>query len=527
MWFFSILFFIATCLLIISVVLCRRAWGRIPILIILVLIPTLMWYLYSPVHRGSPSILKSIDRTSIRQNEIRNWADTVCCRPAHIFQPLHRQECQRIVQSATKIRVVGGGHSWSPLICSTDTVLSLEKMCGKPQWENDSSVTFDAGCSIQYAQQILLKHDKQLHGFGAIQHQTLAGGFMTALHGSQFQNFASNVIGLQAILANGTIVHIQEQINEWRGSMGLLGIVLKMRIKVYPSKSVLVTESSVTLEQAIEAMDDPTLEALDVKTIWGATKDVYHLRTFSHVVNEPITLQHNMQLEAFLHDNIFMPALIMGSRLIRHIPVAALYYPTFYQHRESIMDAWYTYPEFGFKNAAYSIPLPLCLETIRKIRTIAQPYLVTVEFRKLLEAPGLLTWVTGPSCIVDVSFVDAQIFQFDDKMQQFHKDIEIVIEQVGGAAHWGKFYASAYSKLNITGLEQFKTIRQEYDPKGKFLNPMTSEIMLGRQSEQRYQPSAIETRAGTWRIATLIVFISILFISCWPISNTRKKRLFK
>lgn len=516
MWGFSVLVFIVLSLISSSVLLCRKLWRRIPFVMVLLLLPTLLWYLYSPVHRGAPSIMKSIDRSSIHQDVVRNWADTVKCSPDIVAKPRDIPTLLNLVQSATFVRVVGGGHSWSPLVCSEDTVISFEHWCGTPQWHADDTVTFDAGCPIETAQQHLLERQRQLHGYGAIQHQTLAGGFMTALHGAQFQNFASNVVELEAMLANGTLVTVRQHMDEWRGSMGLLGIVLSMRLRTFPSKSVLVTERSVTLEEAMDSLFDNSLEAMDIKTIWGVTEDVYNLRTFSEVKNESITLVHDMKMEAFIHDNLLMPVLLLGSRLVRHLPIAQLSYPTLYRHRESIMDAWYTYPEFGFKNAAYSVPLALCADTIRKIRHVAQPYLVTMGVRKLLYAPGLLTWVTQPSCIVDLSFVDAQLGNFDSKMRQFHRRVELIVESVNGAAHWGKFYASNYSKLNIPGLVKFRNRRQEYDPTGKFLNPLTAEIMLGQPMIPRYTKSAIEMRANTWRGVVVVALSTIVLLTVWP-----------
>lgn len=522
MWGFSVLLFVVINIVGSSVIMCRQLWSRIPWVMVLLLLPTLVWYLYSPVHRGTPSIMKSIDRSSIQHGMVRNWADTVKCNPKTVAKPRDIHTLTNLVTRATSIRVVGGGHSWSPLVCSDDTVISFQHWCGTPQWHDDDTVTIDAGCPIQTAQQHLLRRQRQLHGYGAIQHQTLAGGFMTALHGSQFENFAANVVELEAMLANGTRVLVRENMDEWRGSMGLLGILLTMRLRTFPSKSVLVTERSVTLEEAMDSLFDNSLEAMDIKTIWGATDDVYHLRTFSEVRNESITLTHDMKMEAFIHDNLLMPALLLGSRLIRHVPVAQLYYPTLYQHRESIMDAWYTYPEFGFKNAAYSIPIELCADTLRNIRQVAQPYLVTMEVRKLLHAPGLLTWVTQPSCIVDLSFVDAQLDNFDSNMRQFHRQVELIVESVNGAAHWGKFYASNYSKLNIPGLAQFRTRRREYDPTGKFLNPFTSEIILGEPMAQRYTDSAIEVRANTWRGLVVTVLAGTVLLSVWPRHTSRK-----
>lgn len=523
MLFFAILVYLLWCLLFSSVLLCSQRYSRIPCVMFAVLLPTLTWFVYSPVHRGRISLMKSEDRTSIDSGRIRNWADTVLCSPENILYPTSASELSDIVSAAKHVRVVAGGHSWSPLICSNDTVISLDKWCNTPTFHEDSTVTFDAGCSIQKAHTWLLEKERQLHGYGAIQHQTLAGGFMTALHGSQFSNFASHVEELEAVLANGTLLTVKDDIDVWRGSMGLLGIVTKMKFKTYPSKSVLVIEQSATLRETLDIMNNDSLVGADAKTIWGATRDVYHVRTFSEPKQEKITLRHDLTFEAYLHDNVFMPSLILGSSVLRHLPIAQWYYPDYVSYRKSIMDAWYTYPEFGFKNAAYSIPYEKCYEAISKIRQLAKPYLVTVELRRLVHAPGMLTWVTSPSCIFDVSFVDAQKgTRFDDMMFAFHIKVEKVIQEYNGAAHWGKYYASDYSNLNIPGLESFKIVRESYDPHGKFLNAFTSEIMLNRPMKNRYPPSAIQSRSLAWRFTFYFAVVLIFLLWVWPKQNQKK-----
>ena len=523
MFHFTVLIYLVFCLIFSLALLCQHRYWRIPYVMLALLLPTVTWYVYSPVHRGHISLMKSVDRASMQDGEIRNWADTVLCRPESLLKPRSLSELTDIVSAANSIRVVAGGHSWSPLVCSDDTVISLEHMCHTPIFHNDSTVTFDAGCTIQNAHKYLLKRRRQLHGYGAIQHQTLAGGFMTALHGSQFANFASHVTALEAILANGTIIHVSENINAWRGSMGLLGIVTKMTFQTYPSKSVRVIEKSATLKETLTAMNNDSLIAADAKTIWGTTEDVYHLRTFSEPIEEQITLSHDKTFEAYLHDNIFMPSLLLGSRLLRYLPIAQWYYPKYTSYRKSIMDAWYTYPEFGFKNAAYSIPYEHCFEAINEIRTIAKPYLVTVELRRLVHAPGLMTWSPTPSCIFDISFVDAQMSTtFDKTMEMFHLQIEDIIHDYGGAAHWGKFYASDFTKMNISGIEVFKTLRAQYDPNGKFLNEMTSEIMLQQKMKQRYPPSAIQKRGLSWRFTFYTAIVIIFLLWVWPSKRYRK-----
>ena len=523
MFYFTILIYLFICVLCSLVLLCQHRYSRIPFVMLAVLFPTVTWYVYSPVHRGHISLMKSVDRASMHDGEIRNWADTVLCRPQHLLKPTSLTKLSNIVSSAKSIRVVAGGHSWSPLVCSDDTVISLENMCHTPIFHNDSTVTFDAGCTIQETHKWLLKRRRQLHGYGAIQHQTLAGGFMTALHGSQFDNFASHVTKLEAVLANGTVVRVNDSMDAWRGSMGLLGIVTKMTFQTYPSKSVRVIEKSATLRETLLAMNNDSLIAADAKTIWGRTEDVYHLRTFTEPIEKQISLSHDKTFEAYLHDNVFMPSLLLASRLLHRLPIAQWYYPEYASYRQSIMDAWYTYPEFGFKNAAYSIPYDHCFDAITEIRNIARPYLVTVELRRLVHAPGLLTWVSTPSCIFDVSFVDAQLSKtFDKTMKHFHLQIEDIIHEYGGAAHWGKFYASNFSKMNIPGLESFKTLRTQYDPNGKFLNDMTAEIMLQQTMKERYPPSAIQTRGLAWRFTFYAAIAFIFMLWVWPYQRYRK-----
>jgi len=509
---FVILFYFISCLLLSSVLLCKRQYWRIPIVMVLVLLLTLIWYLWSPVHFGPISVLKSHDRPVILTDEIRNWGDTVTCIPRQIYSPRNIPEVQDIVLAASKVRVIGGGHSWTPLICSNDVVLTLN--CGRPII-NATTAIFDAGCSIEEAQEYLLVHNKQLHGYGSIQVQTLAGAFMTALHGVQNQSFASDVIEIEAVLANGTLRRTRD-IDMWQGSMGMLGVVVRMTFKVYPTKSVKVVERSASLNEVLSAMGDSTLLGMDAKTIWSNTKDVYNLRTFSDPVEEEISLTHPITFDSFLHDNIMLPVLLTMSRVVYYLPMAEWYYPQYVVKREFVTNAWYRYPEFGFKSAAYAIPLTACSTALQEIRRVASGHLVTVELRYLEKAPGYLSWVQTPSCILDTSFIDASLNNFDQQVVKYHQGVEKIVAYYGGNPHWGKYYASPYSMINVTGMVDFKHYRKLVDPTKKFVNSFTETVLSGGRGE--YYPSAIQERGQLYRVVHLFVIVFVLLMYVWPSS---------
>jgi len=518
MFVFVIALYAISCLLLSSVLLCKRQYWRVPIVSALVLLLTLIWYLWSPVHFGPVSVLKSHDRPVIVQDEIRNWGDTVSCSPRHIYRPSTITEIQDIVAKSSKVRVVGGGHSWTPLICSNDVVMTLS--CGRPVINSETAI-FDAGCSIEEAQKYLMVHNKQLHGYGSIQVQTLAGAFMTALHGVQNKSFASDVLEIAAVLANGTLIETRN-IDMWQGSMGMLGVVVRMTFNVYPSKSVKVVERSASLSEVLSTMGTGGLLGMDAKTIWGNTKDVYNLRTFSEPLEQKISLSHPITFDSFLHDNIMLPLLLTLSRVVYMLPVAEWYYPKYVVKREFVTNAWYRYPEFGFKSAAYAIPLEHCSAALQEIRQVAAGHLVTVELRYLEKAPGCLSWAQTPSCVLDTSFIDASLYNFDKQVVSYHEGVEKIVALYGGNPHWGKYYASPYSMLNISCLSSFKEFRAAMDPTDKFVNPFTASWLAGGRGA--YYPSAIQKRGQLCRVVHLLVIVFVLLLYIWPTSSRRRAR---
>jgi len=516
MFGFVVLLYLTVCLLLSLVLLCRRRYSSIPVVMVVVLALTLMWYLWSPIHFGPISILKSTDRPTINGQELRNWGDTVSCTPTTLLTPQDITEISVAVATAKKLRVVGGGHSWTPLVCSEDTVLTLP--CGVPVIRANNA-TFDAGCSIAAAQQYLMQEEKQLYGYGSIQVQTLAGAFMTALHGVQARSFAADVLEIQAVLANGTVLTTND-IYMWQGSMGMLGVVVRMTFNIYSSKNVQIEERAATIEEVLAAMDNNKFFGMDAKTIWGNTEDVYNLRTFSDPIDKKISLSHPITVESFLHDNIMLPVLLTLSRVVYLLPLASWYYPTYHSKRDDITNAWYRYPEFGFKSAAYSIPLEKCEAAIQEIRQVAKGQLVTVELRFLKDAPGCLSWVQTQSCILDTSFIDASVSNFDRRVQDYHERVEQIVESNNGNPHWGKYYASPYSMLNLPCMDEFKSLRKSLDPSDKFVNAFTEAILTGTSGH--YFPSAIQERAYVYRWLQLFAVLVVLFLYVWP-SNSQKR----
>src|SRR5688500_11974931 len=62
-----------------------------------------------------------------RNGKWRDWSRSFSCRPANYFEPTSEADICRIVASASKVRVVGSGHSFNEAVLTDHTLISLDK----------------------------------------------------------------------------------------------------------------------------------------------------------------------------------------------------------------------------------------------------------------------------------------------------------------------------------------------------------------------------------------------------------------
>src|SRR5690554_925167 len=85
-----------------------------------------------------------------RMQPWRNWSGAQTCLPAHQITPKSLDELVSIIaQSTGTIRPVGAGHSFSPLVPTDDTLLSLGYFGGMLSHDSEThQAEFGAGTSM-------------------------------------------------------------------------------------------------------------------------------------------------------------------------------------------------------------------------------------------------------------------------------------------------------------------------------------------------------------------------------------------
>jgi len=433
------------------------------------------------------------------------------CKPKQILYPSTNADVVNIVLNSSKIRIVGGGASFSPLVCTEDVLISLKNM-KRVLTQTNTSITYEAGASLEEVLSHLLKTNKIIHGFGSIQVQSLAGAFSTSHHGLTFNSFAEEVTGLTAVLANGSVINVTD-LFFWRSHLGMLGIITSMTINIYPNTHVDISEKKISLDAALTSL--LTADAGIIETNYGQRDSAMlrHIVYSSGTKKEkyPVATNHFI---AAVWDSFVLPTMVL-------LPAfATLPLLEFFHDMERtgipIVEAWSHNPEYGMMYSAYAIPYENCTKFINSI-TPKYHIITTLLVRYVhgQENTTCLSFATKKSCVVDVYDMLSQTHLVD-----FHKKLEQNVSYYGGTSHWGKWYVgdTKYQVKNIPCYERFKTERARLDPDGKFLNEYTREIIDLNYSgyDKRYNKNSHNAdpyRVLLWGILLVFVSIPVMFVT--------------
>lgn len=472
-----------------------------------------MWYLYSPIYAGLPTIIKSRDRPFVENGVVRNWGDTVKCKPK-----IYRAEKESDIFDAMNqkhLRVLGSTHSWSGLICSEYAILTLE-YCNMTLRNNILEAT--AGCKISDIQIFLGERGRMLHGFGSIMGQTLAGASLTSLHGAQFDMFSTHILKMHAILANKTKIVVEgDMLRYWISSMGMLGIITDIHVQTFEHSSILREAKYFDFDTAMTFLHNDSIDGLAITGV--LEQDTFYVETFSDIKPSNFTgLKNHSLWTAFAYDNIAQPLFLLFGQSLQVFNFMNLLH-TEHSERIETNHAWSHMVGFtSGSGSEYSVPLHKCKDTLQKIRALDM--FSHVYIRKLRASQDILTFAHVDSCCIEPYLFYTYNYKHDHKI--FMEHVEKIVIEAGGKTHWGKIFHLSYGQLVP---DEFKEYRKEIDPNGFFMNNFTTTLING--GTFNYKPVVAGFRSVVWLFAFwTAACVTLLGICLQNFPQTKAIRLF-
>jgi FAD-linked oxidoreductase len=435
-------------------------------------------------------LIKSIGKKGTKWS---NWAGNVECVAEHIFYPRTEAEIVEIIQLATKdkkrIRVVGEGHSFSPLIATDHFIISLKYMTGIIHIDKKNLLaTAWAGTSINKANAELFKSGVAMINLGDIDVQSLGGATATGTHGTgtTFGNVSTEIVAFTIITAKGEILNCSKDENTelflaGRISLGALGIITKMTFNIAEAYKLEYTSSSDDFYQTLDALEEynnknrnfefyyfPYSDKLQIKESNITDKPVKHNKFLAHI-NDVFLENTVMKLVSKIGITFPSTAKTLSRWIAKAVPKGTTIN---YSH-----EIYATVRTVYFKEMEYNIPIEDFKACIQEFKDLLEKNEYFVFFPvECRFAKGDDIWLS-PAYGRDSAYIAIHVFK-EQEHDPYFKEMEALFMRYNGRPHWGKMHTRKAETLSKTyeKWDDFLALRAKLDPDKLFLNPHLEDV---------------------------------------------------
>jgi len=416
----------------------------------------------------------------------KNWSGNQQCFPGNRFAPASIAELQTIVrESKGHIRAVGAGHSFSRLVPTDDNLISIRRLAGlRSVNKSQNTANIYAGTILKEIGPLLAEQNQALINMPDIDQQTLSGAICTATHGTgrTLGSMSSYIQDIEMVTANGDLEFCSATVNPdlfnaAKVSLGALGIITSATLQNTSPFKLKREGSWLSFEEGTQqahqlAKDNRNFEFYYFPFTGMILTD--RLNETDDAIQEHGEIDGNSGIldlktaRDYLSWSKKLRELIVGSYMKTVQATSTV------DHSYSI---YATERNVRFNEMEYHLPAENAMAALTEIRQTIETKFDEVFFPiecRFIKAED--SWLSPFYQRDTVSLAVHRYFEED--YEPYFKAIEPIFQKYEGRPHWGKLntfsaqqIAKAYPRFN-----DFKNVRQQYDPSGKFLNSYLKEI---------------------------------------------------
>lgn len=427
---------------------------------------------------------------------ISNWGKTFTYQPANFYNPSSLKDISStILQCRAKekqIRAIGSRYSYTPLICSKSAALSLDNFTGIEEINYEElSVVVRGGTKLADLEKALFAKNLSLYNLGDINEQTIAGLIATGSHGTgkNFGIASTQIMWIQMINAAGEIVECSAQdkpelFKAAQVSLGLLGIITKVKLKVLPRYYVDLERNVVDFDLALGNLLSSFENNRNYEFFWFPYTNYVFEKRINIASSEPAhTSNFKKAFNDYVLENAALWLICEISRMAPHL---------YRKHANSLLkklnsnlheqvastQCYATKRLVNHREIEYSIPIQYAVEAIKEIKELLDHHETHVSFPIEVRCVASDDIYLSPNYNCNTVWIAVHSYTKDQYKAVFQA-VEKVFLKYNGRPHWGKMHtlsAIEISKL-YPHLDTFKSIRKENDPSGLFLSPYINQLL--------------------------------------------------
>jgi FAD-linked oxidoreductase len=418
----------------------------------------------------------------------RNWSGYVECPAARVATPGSMEELTETVRQAGRngisIRVVGGGHSFSPLVATDGLILSLDRLQGVIDIDAASrTARLHGGTRLFAIGAALAAAGFAMENLGDINVQSLAGATSTGTHGTgaALGNLATQICGLNFLTADGAVMSASSAENPelfagGRVALGSLGVLTELELRLVPSFRLELERGKMHLEDCLAQADVLIANNRSYEFYWLPHTDVVLTKAWN-VTHEPAdTVGWRRYVTEVLLENAAFGLLCRAGKAAPSLCPSISRLCATLASAGTQVDAGYsslaTVRRVRFNEMEWSLPANRGADALREIRAFISrrefPLMFPLEYR----------WVQGDDIWLSPNHgrdsVHISVHQYRGMpFQGYFDGVQAICLNHGGRPHWGKCHSLAAPQLSklYPRWNDFLALRERMDPAGRFLTP--------------------------------------------------------
>lgn len=417
----------------------------------------------------------------------RNWAGNVQAYPAARAAPADEGALAELMRTARgPIRAVGSGHSFTELVPTDGTLVSLDAMTGLVDHDAENHrATVRAGTRLRDLGAALAAIGQEMPNLPDINKQALGGALATGTHGTGkgLKALHGEMVAMRIALPSGEIVDCSATRNAdlWnaaRVNLGAFGIVTQVTLQNRPLTRV---AKHVTIRPLNDVLDDwPSLRARHRNAEFLVLPFTDRAVVITHDVSQAPVRPRGPDRDA---------ETLMGLKKLRDLfefapalrrSIAARELDAI-QVETDVDEGWKLLSNerpIRFKEIEYHLPIDSQIAALREVIAAVEAHRndVFFPFEARIVAPDD-AWLS-PFYQRESGSIAVHAYYKEDH-DFFFALVEPILRRHGGRPHWGKLntlgpgdFAALYPRWRDA-----MAVRRAVDPQGRMLNPYLKRIM--------------------------------------------------
>ena len=411
-----------------------------------------------------------------------NWAGNQVCYPAERMRPRNEEALVSLLrESSGKIRAVGAGHSFSALVPTDETMLSMARFRGVKDINYETKeVTVGAGTRLAALGDALAAEGLGMINMPDVNTQSLAGAIATSTHGTgqKFGSLSHYVTGLTLVTAAGDVLKCSALENKdvfdaARCNIGSLGIITDVTLQVRDNYYLKERSEMLPLEEAFEKMEKMRLAKQHFEAYGLPHSNHVLVIEFSEVSKEESDANQKEENSSDVYESFRTLAGVIEAAPFLRGAVMSIGPRTV--ETEERYGAWNeifgNVRDIRFNEMEYTVAAEDGLACFREVLdTIKEKnidVIFPIEFRYIGEDD---IWL---SQFYKRAGAAISVHNFHDKPHKaYFSEMEAIFDRYQGRPHWGKLHNKTEKEFSVLYPQwnAFKELRQRLDPERQFIN---------------------------------------------------------